>query len=42
MEEMEAVDFFHHIGVDGIVFFSVGSDDEDYAAYLRSIIVLTS
>ena len=35
--EKEAVDYFHYIGVDGIVLFSVGSDDEDYAAYLRSI-----
>ena len=35
--EREAVDYFHYIGVDGIVLFSVGSDDSGYAEYLRSL-----
>ena len=36
-EERAAVDYFNFIGVDGIVLFSVGSDDESYLSYLSSI-----
>ena len=35
--EREAVEYFHYIGVDGIVLFSVGSDESGYAEYLRSV-----
>ena len=35
--EKSALDYFNYIGVDGIVLFSAGSDDEAYAAYLRSL-----
>ena len=35
--EKSAVDYFNYIGVDGIVLFSVGSDDAEYLSYLRSI-----
>ena len=35
--EKSAIDYFNYIGVDGIVLFSVGSDDEGYATYLRSL-----
>ena len=33
--EKAALDYFDHIGVDGIVLFSVGSDSEEYKNYLR-------
>lgn len=36
-EEKAALDYFHYIGVDGIVLFSAGSDDEAYANYLHSL-----
>ncbi|MBO5109939.1 MAG: LacI family DNA-binding transcriptional regulator [Clostridia bacterium] len=36
-EEKAAVDYFHFIGVDGILLFSVGSDDSEYLSYLKSI-----
>lgn len=35
--ERAALDYFHYIGVDGIVLFSVGSDAQDYENYLHSI-----
>ena len=35
--EKSAVEYFNYIGVDGIVLFSVGSDDEGYFSYLRSL-----
>lgn len=35
--ERSAIDYFNYIGVDGIVLFSVGSDDAEYLSYLRSI-----
>jgi len=35
--EKSAVDYFNYIGVDGIVLFSVGSDSEEYKAYLNSV-----
>ena len=35
--ERSAVDYFNYIGVDGIILFSVGSDDVEYLSYLRSI-----
>lgn len=35
--ERSAVDYFNFIGVDGIVLFSVGSDDESYIRYLHSL-----
>ncbi|MBQ8311374.1 MAG: LacI family DNA-binding transcriptional regulator [Clostridia bacterium] len=35
--ERSAVDYFNYIGVDGIVLFSVGSDDAEYLSYLRSV-----
>ncbi len=36
-EERAAIDYFNFIGVDGIVLFSVGSDDETYLSYLSAI-----
>ena len=36
--EKSAIDYFNYIGVDGIILFSVGSDEEEYALYLRSLI----
>ena len=36
-EEKAAIDYFNCIGVDGIVLFSVGSDDTAYQNYLHSI-----
>ncbi len=35
--EKSALDYFNYIGVDGIVLFSTGSDDRQYALYLRSL-----
>ncbi len=35
--ERKALEYFDYIGVDGIVLFSVGSDDDVYEKYLRSI-----
>lgn len=35
--ERAALEYFDYIGVDGIILFSVGSDSEEYANYLRSI-----
>ena len=35
--ERSAIDYFNHIGVDGIVLFSVGSDNEEYINYLKSV-----
>lgn len=35
--ERAALEYFDYIGVDGIILFSVGSDSEDYANYLRSL-----
>ena len=35
--ERSAIDYFNYIGVDGIVLFSVGSDDEEYINYLKSL-----
>ncbi|MBQ7335875.1 MAG: LacI family DNA-binding transcriptional regulator [Clostridia bacterium] len=35
--ERSALDYFNYIGVDGIILFSVGSDDAEYLSYLRSI-----
>ena len=35
--EKNAVEYFNYIGVDGIVLFSVGSDDEGYFNFLRSL-----
>ncbi len=35
--ERSAVDYFNYIGVDGIVLFSVGSDNAEYLSYLHSI-----
>ena len=32
--EREALEYFNYIGVDGIVLFSVGSDNEEYKAFL--------
>lgn len=32
--EREALEYFDYIGVDGIILFSVGSDDEEYKAFL--------
>ncbi|MBE6589470.1 MAG: LacI family transcriptional regulator [Ruminococcaceae bacterium] len=37
-EEKAAIDYFNYIGVDGIVLFSVGSDDEEYLEYLHSVV----
>ena len=34
--ERAALEYFDYIGVDGIILFSVGSDSEEYANYLRS------
>ncbi|MBE6565140.1 MAG: LacI family transcriptional regulator [Ruminococcaceae bacterium] len=35
--EKKALDYFDYIGVDGIVLFSVGSDNEEYKNYLTSL-----
>ena len=35
--ERAALEYFDYIGVDGIILFSVGSDSEEYANYLRSL-----
>lgn len=35
--EKSAIEYFNYIGVDGIVLFSVGSDDEEYFRYLHSL-----
>lgn len=35
--EKAALDYFNWIGVDGIILFSVGSEEETYANYLRSL-----
>ena len=39
--ERAALEYFNYIGVDGIVLFSVGSDDETYLSYLRSMMCPT-
>lgn len=36
-QEKSAIDYFNYIGVDGIVLFSVGMDDEEYVQYLKSV-----
>ena len=36
-DEKAALAYFDYIGVDGIILFSVGSDSEEYANYLRSL-----
>lgn len=36
-EEKQALDYFDRIGADGIILFSLGSDDEAYASYLNSL-----
>lgn len=36
-EERQALDYFDRIGADGIILFSAGSDDENYANYLNSL-----
>lgn len=36
-EEKAAIDYFNYVGVDGIVLFSVGSDDGEYLEYLHSV-----
>lgn len=36
-EERAAIEYFDYIGVDGIVLFPVGSDQEAYKSYLHSI-----
>lgn len=35
--EKSALEYFDYIGVDGIILFSVGSDDETYANFLHSL-----
>ena len=35
--EKKALEYFDYIGVDGIVLFSVGSDNEEYKKYLSSL-----
>ena len=35
--ERSALDYFNYIGVDGIVLFSVGSDNAEYLSYLHSL-----
>jgi LacI family transcriptional regulator len=35
--EKKALEYFDYIGVDGIVLFSVGSDNEEYKNYLHSL-----
>ena len=35
--EKKALEYFDYIGVDGIILFSVGSDDEEYKNYLSSL-----
>ena len=35
--ERKALDYFNYIGVDGVILFSVGSDDSTYENYLRSL-----
>ena len=35
--ERAALEYFNYIGVDGIVLFSVGSDNEEYKNYLQSL-----
>ena len=35
--EKKALEYFDYIGVDGIILFSVGSDDEEYKNYLLSL-----
>ena len=35
--ERTALEYFDYIGVDGIILFSTGSDQEEYAQYLHSI-----